>query len=73
MTKEQECLSQLEKERQDYYKVLDWLKGNEGAVYLGTEARNIIRKAINADLTCIDSEIRALKKKGLKNESIYGI
>lgn len=29
MTKEQECLSQLEKERQDYYKVLDWLKGNE--------------------------------------------
>ena len=68
MTKEQEQLAKLEREQEDYFYALNVLKNNEEMLCLSTKAIQIIRKAINADLTCIDSEIRALKKKGVNDE-----
>ena len=69
MTKEQEYLSQLEKEQEDYHDVLKLLNPNHGdMIYFGRGAILTLRKAVNADLTCIDSEIRALKKRGVNNE-----
>jgi hypothetical protein len=71
MTKEQEYLSQLEKEKTDYHNVLKLLNPNHGdMIYFGRGAILTLRKAVNADLACIDSEIRALKKKGGKNEQV---
>lgn len=70
MTKEQEYLSQLEKEKTDYHNVLKLLNPNHGdMIYFGRGAILTLRKAVNADLACIESEIRALKKKGASNES----
>ena len=67
MTKEQEYLSQLEKEKTDYHNVLKLLNPNHGdMIYFGRGAILTLRKAVNADLACIDSEIRALKKKGVE-------
>ena len=69
MTKEQEYLSQLEKEKTDYHNVLKLLNPNHGdMIYFGRGAILTLRKAVNTDLACIDSEIRALKKKGVNNE-----
>jgi hypothetical protein len=69
MTKEQEYLSQLEKEKADYHDVLKLLNPNHGdMIYFGRGAILTLRKAVNADLACIESEIRALKKKGVNYE-----
>ena len=69
MTKEQEYLSQLEKEKTDYHNVLKLLNPNHGdMIYFGRGAILTLRKAVNADLACIESEIRALKKKGASDE-----
>ena len=65
MTKEQEYLSQLEKEQEDYIHALGWLARQSD---LDQRAKTAIRKAIDIDMECIDSEIRALKKKGVNNE-----
>lgn len=68
MTKEQEQLAKLEREQEDYFYALEKLKNNEDIIPLGIKEMNIIRKAINLELILIDSEIRALKKKGVNNE-----
>ena len=68
MTKEQEQLARLERSQEDYYYALEKLKSNEDIIPLGIKAMQIIRKAINLELILIDSEIRALKKKGVNNE-----
>lgn len=68
MTKEQEQLARLEREQEDYFYTLEKLKRNEDIIPLGIKEMNIIRKAINLELISIDSEIQALKKKGVKNE-----
>ena len=65
MTKEQEYLSQLEKEQKDYIHALGWLARQSD---LDQRAKTAIRKAIDIDMECIDSEIRALKKKGVNYE-----
>ena len=68
MTKEQEQLARLEKEKADYHDVLTLLNPNHGdMIWFGGGAILTLRKAVNADLTCIESEIRALRKKGGKN------
>jgi len=68
MTKEQEQLERLEKEQEDYHDVLKLLNPNHGdMIYFGRGAILTLRKAVNADLACIESEIRALKKKGVNN------
>lgn len=69
MTKEQEQLSRLERSQEDYFYVLNVLEDNENIIFLTEKAIRIIRKAINLELILIDSEIRALKKKGVNNES----
>lgn len=66
MTKEQEYLEVLEREQKDYIHALGWLARQSD---LDQRAKTAIRKAVNVDLECIDSEIRALKKKGVNNES----
>lgn len=68
MTKEQEYLSQLEKERRDYLVVLGVLDDKKKLTYFWPAAKTIIRRAIIADLACVSSEILALKKKGVNNE-----
>ena len=68
MTKEQEQLSRLERSQEDYFYVLNVLEDNENIIFLSEKAIRIIRKAINLELILIDSEIRALKKKGVNNE-----
>ena len=68
MTKEQEQLARLERAQEDYFYALEKLKNNEDMICLGIKAMKIIRKAINLELLLIDSEIRALKKKGVNNE-----
>ena len=68
MTKEQEQLARLERAQKDYFYALDKLKNNEDMICLSKKAIRIIRKAINLELILIDSEIRALKKKGVNNE-----
>lgn len=65
MTKEQEQLERLEKEQKDYIHALGWLARQSD---LDQRAKTAIRKAVNIDLECIESEIRALKKKGVTNE-----
>ena len=65
MTKEQEYLSQLEKEQIDYIHALEWLARQSD---LDQRTKSAIRKAIYIDMECIDSEIRALKKKGVNYE-----
>ena len=65
MTKEQKYLEVLEKERIDYIHALGWLARQSD---LDQRAKTAIRKAIDIDMECIDSEIRALKKKGVNNE-----
>ena len=65
MTKEQEYLEVLEKEQIDYIHALEWLARQSD---LDQRAKAAIRKAIYIDMECIDSEIRALKKKGVNNE-----
>lgn len=67
MTKEQEQLARLEREQEDYFYTLEKLKNNEDLICLGIKEMNMIRKAINLELIFIDSEIRALKKKGVDN------
>ena len=64
MTKEQEQLERLEKEQKDYIHALEWLARQSD---LDQRAKTAIRKAIYIDMECIDSEIRALKKKGVNN------
>lgn len=68
MTKEQEQLERLEREQEDYFYTLEKLKRNEDIIPLGIKEMNIIRKAINLELILIDSQIQALKKKGVNNE-----
>ena len=65
MTKEQRYLEVLEKEQKDYIHALGWLARQSN---LDQRAKTAIRKAINLELILIDSEIRALKKKGVNNE-----
>ena len=65
MTKEQEYLKMLEKEQKDYIHALGWLARQSD---LDQRAKTAIRKAIDIDMECIDSEIQALKKKGVNNE-----
>jgi hypothetical protein len=65
MTKEQEYLEVLEKEQIDYIHALGWLARQSD---LDQRAKTAIRKAIDIDMECIESEIRALKKKGVNNE-----
>jgi len=64
MTKEQEYLEVLEKEQIDYIHALGWLARQSD---LDQRTKSAIRKAIDIDMECIDSEIRALKKKGVNN------
>lgn len=68
MTKEQEQLSRLERERRDYLVVLGVLDDKKKLTYFWPAAKTIIRRAIIADLACVSSEIWALKKKGVNNE-----
>ena len=68
MMKEQEQLARLERAQEDYFYVLNVLKGNEDTICLSEKAMMIIRKAINLELILIDSEIRALKKRGVNYE-----
>ena len=65
MTKEQEYLEVLEKEQKDYIHALGWLARQSD---LDQRAKTAIRKAIDIDMECIDSEILALKKKGVNYE-----
>ena len=64
MTKEQEYLEVLVREQKDYIHALGWLARQSD---LDQRAKSAIRKAIYIDMECIDSEIRALKKKGVNN------
>ena len=64
MTKEQEYLEVLEKEQKDYIHALGWLARQSD---LDQRTKSAIRKAIYIDMECIDSEIKALKKKGVNN------
>ena len=66
MTKEQEQLERLEREQEDYIHALGWLARQSD---LDQRAKAAIRKAIDIDMECIDSEIQALKKKGANNEN----
>lgn len=54
----------MKKEQQDYIHALGWLARQSD---LDQRAKTAIRKAIDIDMECIDSEIRALKKKGVNN------
>lgn len=68
MTKEDEQFLRLKREQDDYFYALNMLKNNEDLILLSEKAMRIIRKAINLELILIDSEITALKKKGVNYE-----